>query len=150
MVPIGNHCVRRVRTADIDETVRSAAERMRAEEVGCLVIVDGVRPVKVLTDRDVALQICDSDLDPDRVTVRDVDAQPAVTIDACASVDAALRKLRRAGVRRLVVLDDGGGLAGLVVVDDLLRLLAAEVTELGQALRVQLTSEAKHATPRVA
>ena len=149
-MPIGKHCVRRVRTASLDETARAAAERMRAEQVGCLVVLDAKRPVGLLTDRDIATQICGCDLDAERVTVRDLASQPPVTIDASASVDAALRKLRRTAVRRLIVVDEAGAVTGLVAADDLLRLLATEVGELGETLRAQLTSEMKGQLARVA
>src|ERR1035437_479532 len=44
---------RPVVTARADETVSAAADRMRAQSVGSVVVVDGDNPVGILTERDL-------------------------------------------------------------------------------------------------
>jgi len=122
-----------------EETLRAAAQRMKAEPIGCLVAAEDDRPVGVVTDRDIALRVLRENLDPDKLKVRDVMVSPVVTVAASVPVDEALRVLRKAAVRRLVVLDDEGKVTGLFAADDLLRLVATELGDLGEALRVQLS-----------
>jgi len=138
-MPIGDYCHRNVRTVMPEETVRAAAQRMKTELIGCLVAADDDRPVGVVTDRDIALHVLRENLDPDKLKVRDVMVSPVVTVPTSAPVDEALRVLRKAAVRRLVVVDGEGKVAGLFAADDLLRLVATELGDLGEALRVQLS-----------
>lgn len=138
-MPIGDYCHRSVRTVMPEETVRAAAQRMKAELIGCLIAAEGDRPVGVVTDRDIALRVLRENLDPDKLKVRDVMVSPVVTVPTSASVDETLRVLRKAAVRRLVVVDGEGKVAGLFAADDLLRLVATELGDLAEALRTQLT-----------
>jgi CBS domain-containing protein len=46
-----------VDTANYDESVLDAAKRMRDRQVGALVVVDGLTPVGVLTDRDLTVRV---------------------------------------------------------------------------------------------
>ena len=140
---IAAHCMRKVRTAASTETARAAAQRMQSEHVGCLLVTEDERPVGVVTDRDIALHVLCDDLDPEKERVRDVMHGPVVSIGQDASIEDAVKALRRATVRRLVVLDDAGKPAGVFAADDLLRLLATELEDLAEALRVQFASEAE-------
>jgi CBS domain-containing protein len=72
---------------------------------------------------------------------------PAVTIAAEASLGEAVKTLRKSALRRLVVVDERKEAIGVFAADDLLRLVATELGDLGEALRVQLSREAK-AAPR--
>jgi CBS domain-containing protein len=144
---IRKYCLRTVRTATPETTVRAAAQQMQRECVGSLVVADQGRPIGVVTDRDIALQILGADLDADKVLVRDVMQSPVASVAADASLTEAVKALRKAAVRRLVAVDGEGKLVGLFAADDLLRIVATELGDLGEALRVQLSREAK-AAPR--
>jgi CBS domain-containing protein len=116
---------------------------MQAEHVGCLVVVEDGRPVGVVTDRDIALHILGDDLDSEKERVRDIMRSPVVSVSRETSLAEAVKALRKATVRRLVVVDEAGHVAGVFAADDLLRLLAAEIDDLAEALRVQFTRETK-------
>lgn len=144
---VGKYCPRMLRTVRAEDTARAAAERMREEGVGCLVVVDRGRPVGVVTDRDLALKVLREDLDAGALPVRDAMQSPVVTIAAEASLGEAVKTLQKSALRRLVVVDDKKEAIGVFAADDLLRLVATELGDLGEALRVQLSREAK-AAPR--
>jgi CBS domain-containing protein len=143
---IGTHCLRATRTAAPDETAAAAARRMQAEHVGCLVVVEHERAIGVVTDRDLALHVLCDDLDPEQERVRDAMHAPVVSIRQDASLEDAVEALRKASVRRLVVTDEAGKPAGVFAADDFLRLLATEIGDLAEALRVQFTQESKGAS----
>jgi CBS domain-containing protein len=113
---------------------------MEKEGVGCLVVVEDQRPLGILTDRDLALRLLREKLDPGAVRVRELMHAPAVTIAEDEPLDVALRTLRAAAVRRLPVVDAEGKLAGIVTVDDLLRVVTTELGDLAEALRMQLAA----------
>lgn len=137
--------LRRAQTIEPAATARAAAKRMEKEGIGCLVVVDGQRPVGIVTDRDIVLEVLAERRDAGLVQVGEIAARNPVTIPDTASVPDAIALLRRHGVRRLPAVDATGNLAGIVTQDDLLRLLATEIGELAEVLRRQL---AESVTPR--
>jgi CBS domain-containing protein len=53
-----------------------------------------------------------------------------VTATEKDSVEAALRKMHEHGVRRLPIVDGTGALVGIVTLDDILRYITAQQSEL--------------------
>lgn len=135
---VGSYCRRGVATAEPDETLRAAAQRMEKEGVGSLVVIDEDRPVGVLTDRDIVLRVVAEGGDPDETRVRSALGRPAVTIDAEARLADAAERMMRRRVRRLPVVDQEERVVGLVATDDLVRLLAEEITGLARVSASQL------------
>ncbi|GAA2796262.1 CBS domain-containing protein [Kitasatospora paracochleata] len=100
-------------------SVRDAARRMAAAEVGCVLVADREALRGVLTDRDLAVRWLAADADPDpTVPVAAVMSSPAVTVGAEEDLSAAYRAFRRTGVRRLPVVD-GTRPVGVLAIDDL-------------------------------
>ncbi|HVP29838.1 MAG TPA: CBS domain-containing protein [Myxococcota bacterium] len=131
-----------VQTTPPSATVREAAIRMKQEGIGCLIVVEGKRPVGLVTDRDLALSVIGGKRDARTMHVGEIAVLRPVTLPITASVQEATRALRRHALRRLPVVDERGDLVGLVTQDDLLRVIATEVGELAEALRRQLSSDA--------
>lgn len=69
---IGQFCNRDTAIARREDSILDVARVMRQWHVGCLVIVEnddrGVRPVGIITDRDLVIEILAADLDPAAVT----------------------------------------------------------------------------------
>jgi CBS domain-containing protein len=113
---------------------------MKQEGLGTLAVVADGRPVGIVTDRDLVLETLGKQLDPGAVRVEEIALRSLVTIDQDAPVREAARMIRRHAVRRLLVVDDKGQLVGIVAVDDLLSLAAAELGGLAVAVRAQSPS----------
>jgi len=133
-VAIGEICNREVVFARQNESVRSAALLMREHHVGSLVVVDesgGKRiPAGILTDRDIAVGVVALGLDPEATLVGAVMSPEVVVEREDAGVAETVALMRQKGLRRLPVVDRAGSLVGLVSADDLLELLAEELTAL--------------------
>lgn len=127
--------------------VITAARLMREHHVGSVLVVredGGVRrPIGIVTDRDLVLEVMAQELDPVRVTVGDVMNEPLVTATESDTVFDAVDAMRRHGVRRLAVIDDGGALVGVVAMDDILSLLAEELGALARTTQFEITTERK-------
>lgn len=129
---VGKLCVRTVHYAKPSESIREAAKRMVTAEVGTLVVVDPLTaPVGIVTDRDVMRSIA-SGLDPDRTRIEVVMGRPLVTIDEAAPIEEGLSRMASHQVRRLVVTDARDRLVGILALDDVLELLAEELTTVGR------------------
>jgi len=133
-------CSPQVVTAEPGMSLREAALLMRNRHVGALVVVerkDGVtRPVGVLTDRDIVVAvIAVPGARPEAIRVADaMTTQLAVAREDDGLFEIAQRMSERA-VRRLPVVGVDGGLKGIVTLDDVLRVVSAELGQLAEGLR---------------
>lgn len=117
------------------------AELMSRHRVSCVVIIDapdlhsctpssapvpsdvsGHHPIGIVTERDI-LQFQSLGLDFSRVTAGEVMSAPVGTIGCEESLWVAHETMQHMRVRRLVVTDDQGLLAGIVTQSDVLRIL---------------------------
>jgi CBS domain-containing protein len=144
---IGELCNRDVAFAMRETTIAAAARLMRHYHVGSLVVVDekaGRRmPVGIITDRDIVVEVVATGLDAGTITVGDIMVHEIVTAPESMGVMETIQLMRVKGVRRLPVVDAGGGLAGIVTVDDLLDVLAEELSELARIVVREQVREAQ-------
>ena len=133
---IGELCNREVMFAIRKTSITEAAQLMRQYHVGDLVVVDLVEgkrvPVGIVTDRDIVIEIIGDSLSVDNFTVGDIMRQQLISVQEKDGVIETIRLMRAHGIRRIPVIDEEGGLAGIVSVDDMLDLLAGELTELAK------------------
>lgn len=133
---IGELCNREVMFAIRKTSITEAAQLMRQYHVGDLVVVDLVEgkrvPVGIVTDRDIVIEIVGDSLSVDDFTVGDIMRQQLISVQEKDGVLETIRLMRAHGIRRIPVIDEEGGLAGIVSVDDMLDLLAGELTELAK------------------
>jgi CBS domain-containing protein len=107
-----------VLTADCDSSLADVAILMRDRNMGSVVVLDGSRPVAMITDRDIAIAVAADGVDKTRA-VRPYAAQPLITGHSEMTVEEAAAEMVQSRVRRLPILDGDGGLAGIVTLDDL-------------------------------
>jgi CBS domain-containing protein len=140
-------CQRLVVTVERSDEVVRAAQLMRSEHVGYLVVVersgDARRPVGVLTDRDIVVAVVAREVDPRTLRVGDVMASDPVVVGENDSVEEALRRMREFGVRRLPVVNHRGELAGIVALDDVLKVLAGDALDIVGAVSSERALEAR-------
>jgi|HubBroStandDraft_1064217.scaffolds.fasta_scaffold51543_1 citrate synthase len=107
-------------TATAGETLASAAERMDAAGVGSVIVVDGNRPVGILTERDL-LHAARAGADPSQATVGPFMTPDPDCIDPGTEIAEAWRSLAAHGYRHIPVVV-GEELKGVVSLRDLMRL----------------------------
>lgn len=135
---LGKICIKPVVTASAPMTVEQAARAMRSKNVGALIVVNAGRPVGMLTDRDIAIEVVAKGLDPDTARVGDVMHRKPVTILQEQGILDAVKTFARTGVRRLPVVTKSGVLVGVIAVDDVIVLLGNEMGHLAGALSAGL------------
>jgi CBS domain-containing protein len=131
----GEVCNRQVVFTRAEASILDAVALMKAHHVGDVVVVrdpDGERvPIGILTDRDVALAV-DRLLRLPRLRVADLMSADLVTSPEHASLYDVLKKMQSHGIRRLPVVNDSGGLEGILTFDDVIELLSEELTDLAK------------------
>jgi CBS domain-containing protein len=134
-VSVGSICVRSVQVASPEEMVRPVAVRMAAAQVGTVLVLGAdKKPVGMLTDRDIAVRCVSERRDPDTTEVGSVMSAPVVCVHESTPIESALARMAGVHARRLAVVDDDERLVGILALDDVLELLAEELTSIGKLL----------------
>lgn len=121
-------CRKAPATALPEQTLREVALKMRDHHVGAIVVVENERPIGIVTDRDLVMRSLVEPRDPSTTPVRDVMSRNPIVIRNDQKIDDALIAIRQSGVRRLPIVDGQGKMVGMVAVDDLVVLMAGELS----------------------
>jgi CBS domain-containing protein len=144
-MPISEICNREVVIVQRNNTILEAAQLMRQHHVGDVVVVEergGVKvPVGIVTDRDLVVEIMAPAIDQTVITVGDIMVTELATVKENAGLSETIEYMRAKGVRRVPVVDKGGGLVGILTLDDLLELLAEELLALARLVRHEQKKE---------
>ena len=137
-MPIGDICIHEVVTATPNTTVQEAATLMRENHVGDLLVMQGSNgsrvPVGIVTDRDIVVTVVAAGLDPAVLNLEDIMGPELETAVEDQGVFETIHQMRSAGVRRMPVVTREGALLGIVSIDDLIQMLAEEMTELAKLI----------------
>lgn len=123
-----------VSTIPIGATALEAAQEMKSEEIGSLVVMDGKKPVGILTDRDLLCRVVAVGRDAETTQAKDIMSAPLVTADPRDPLERVVEKMSDNKVRRVPVVKDGR-LRGLVSLDDALVALSEELGDLAEGAR---------------
>jgi CBS domain-containing protein len=118
--------------------VAQAARLMRDQHVGFLVVHregdDLRRPIGVLTDRDIVVEVTARGVDPNSVTVEDVmTREPRIARDSDELHDV-LHTMKEAGIRRVPVVDFRGALVGIIAMDDVISIVAGMISDVAGSI----------------
>ncbi len=102
-------------TARPSQSLRAALEVMREHDISGVPVVEGERPVGILTARDIRFE---QNLDQ---PVSALMTRELVTVPPGVSVDEAKRLLHKHRIEKLLVVDGDGKLVGLITIKDILQ-----------------------------
>lgn len=126
-------------------TIEEAAAAMRKFHVGTLLVLEDENergdPVGIITDRDIVLQAVADGLSPKAVFVGEVMTPTVATVSEEADLHEAVERMRAAGVRRLLVTQANGAIAGILSADDIVDGLAADLAGLAHAIKSEIVLE---------
>lgn len=105
-------------TLPSDATAIDAAERMRDNDIGDVIVADRGDLVGIVTDRDLVVRILAEGRDPARTPLAEVCSEEIVGVEPDASLDDAARLMREHAVRRLPVIE-AEEVVGIVSLGDL-------------------------------
>ncbi len=141
----GDICKRKVTVGYKHTSLVAAAQLMREDHVGSLVVVDdenGSRQVRgLITDRDIVMSVVATGLDPEPLRLEDIMTEDVITASETDSLLDLMRAMRVNGVRRVPVVGFQDELMGIVSMDDVLKILAHEMNTLVGSIDVGLKQE---------
>ncbi|HEY3065854.1 MAG TPA: CBS domain-containing protein [Methylomirabilota bacterium] len=136
-------------TIEGSTTLIDAARRMRDANVGMLpVIVDG-RLHGVVTDRDLVIRAVAEGMDPGMTAVSELLSERVITGRPEWTIDQAITTMANAQIGRLPVVDDGGGVLGVVTLSSLV-LRSRDQKDVLEAAKEVSRRSARREAPRTA
>jgi CBS domain-containing protein len=142
---VGEICNREVVVCNPEESIQEAVKLMRDNHVGDVVVVEqggnGPVPIGILTDRDIVVELLAEQVDLDSVACGDVMSREMITAAEDDQVLSTIERMRDKGIRRIPVVDKGGGLQGILSVDDLIELISEQLADLATLVGRQIELE---------
>lgn len=124
-----------VQTISSRETLRAAARQLEQHRVGSLVVTDDQgQALGMVTDRDLVVRGVARGYDQDATPVEKVMSAPLFSADAGAEPEEVADLMRKLGVRRVPVLEEGKAVE-LLALDDVVVHLAERFSELAMAVQ---------------
>ncbi|HEX9879296.1 MAG TPA: CBS domain-containing protein [Candidatus Binatia bacterium] len=134
-------CEKEVVTGSAELTLLEAARLMRSRHVGSIVVVEGNRPIGILTDRDIVVKAVAEEKDPREVRIHEAMTRDPAVVNINYDPMDATRIMKERGLRRLPVVDEHRHLMGIVTLDDILGLLGREAADLAEAVHTEMAKE---------
>ncbi|MBI3542165.1 MAG: CBS domain-containing protein [Deltaproteobacteria bacterium] len=139
-MPLSDILKGKVVSCKLDHTIKDAADHMKAEDVGAMLVVDEAgKPVGICTDRDIVLRcVCDGVSLDDKVS--DIMTRTLATVKQSAGIQDVIRLMRDREIRRVPVVDESGKAVGLISFGDIVGLLAKELSDISTATPVDVAA----------
>ena len=141
----GKYCNREVVITGPETTVVEAAKLMRQYHVGDLVVVkqEGNEniPVGIVTDRDLVIEVLAQEVPIESVTFKDVMITELLTVAENETLLDTLALMQKHGVRRALVVNEHGGLEGIMCADDAIELIAEAMNSLVKLVKHEIGHE---------
>jgi CBS domain-containing protein len=132
---------------EVDTSIPDVAALMRKHHVGDVIVIDNTSgsriPLGIVTDRDIIMETVALQVDPKVFTAGDIMTAPIVAVQEEEGLIETLRVMRNNKVRRMPVVTKAGSLFGIVTVDDIINLLAMELSMMTAAIVEQPMKEGR-------
>jgi CBS domain-containing protein len=120
---VGMVLVRDIMSKDVkvvrpDSSVKEVVANMNKFNIGSIVVVEGGKPVGVISERDILRRVVEPCLEPEALTARQVMTSPVVTIKETATIDEAAKLMAKKKVRKIPVMSKQK-LVGIVTFTDI-------------------------------
>ena len=123
-----------VRVVRPDTSIKEVVATMNKFDIGSIIVVQGDRPVGIITERDILRRLVEPCLAPETLTARQVMTSPVLTISETASIEEAAKLMAKKRVKRLPVMNDGK-LVGIVTFTDIVTNVPTMLSLLEELIR---------------
>jgi CBS domain-containing protein len=118
------------------DSIDVVSRKMDTGNVGSIVIVsNNNKPVGMVTERDIVKRVAAKNLLPAEVNASQVMSKPLMTIEPNADIAVAMRKMKRASIRRLVVIDKGK-MVGVISTKDIINITPTLIDVVAEKSRI--------------
>lgn len=144
---VGDICRRNVAIAGKNDSIFRAAQIMRENHVGDVIVVDvgkGLKaPIGILTDRDIVIEVLAKEAPIQSLTIGDVMNRELLLASEDDELIITIKRMRAKGVRRIPVTDNDKNLVGILAVDDVLDSITKQLMDIDQLIAKEQSMERK-------
>lgn len=117
------------------DSVTEACNRMQERDIGALLVsADGVRPLGILSERDIARAVATYGERMPDMEVRELMTAHVFTCSPDDTIESVMETMTRQRIRHVPVMT-AGGLAGVVSIGDVVKFRLDEMAQETEALR---------------
>ncbi len=109
---------RKLVVIECNSSIQQIADTMAKKRVSAVVLVDSGRPVGILTERDLARQVCGKDLVASKTPATALMSAPVVAVGMDSTMQEAAELMVKNSVRHLAIEDEKHRLVGMVTATD--------------------------------
>lgn len=120
-------------TVEPSTSIHDAIETMIQEDTGCIVVASGEQPNGIFTERDVLKRVAVKNIDTRGARIHEVMTPELITAPESALIGEVLAEMYNREVRNLPITGEGGKLAGIVSMSDVLQY--AKALDIDEAVR---------------
>jgi CBS domain-containing protein len=124
-VSVADVMTRRVVYLPEDTMLDEAAQAMRDQSIGDVVVTRGPTMTGLVTDRDIVVRAIAENLPPRSTRLGDITSHELIMVEQSATIEEAVQAMRERGVRRLLVCDADRKVVGIVSLSDMALLPTA-------------------------
>ena len=137
-------------TVGEDATVDKAAQLMADGHIGCILVTSKEgKPLGIITESDFVTRVLAKNIQPNKLTAKEVMTSPLITIDPDETLSEAARRMSQLNVRRLGVMYKGD-LVGIISSKDILGIMPELIEIIQERARIEggtAAEEAQEAGP---
>ena len=121
---------------DADKTILDAVKCMDENKTGTVIVTEDGKPVGVITEKDIVVRVVAKDLQPSKITAKEIMTSPLITIDPDETINEAARRMSRLNIRRLGVMYKGS-LVGIISSKDILNVTPELIEIMQERARIE-------------
>ena len=113
---------REVWSIDPESTVREAMQMMADKDIGALLVLEGVKPVGMITERDYSRKVALKGRRSDKLAVKEIMTTDLLCVHLEQTVEECMALMTEKRVRHFPVLD-GSQVVGMVSIGDMVKAI---------------------------
>jgi len=111
---------KKVLTVDKSTSLQEAAEKMKKSNIGCVIVMDDINPLGIVTERDFVTKVA-AEGRPLFTEISEVMSSPLITINSEETIWEASEMMKEKGIHKLPVKENER-IVGIVTATDIVKI----------------------------
>ena len=124
-----------VKTIKVDDSVFDAVVKMNKFDIGSVIVMNGSRPVGIITGKNVLTKVVEPRIDPTLIRAKDAMSSPLITVNADSTIEEAAVTMSRKRIKKLAVVEKDK-LVGVISTSDIVKANPAQISILQELLKI--------------
>jgi len=135
-IKVKDAMISRVVTARSNQNVFQTSKVMRKEDVGSVVIVEGNKPIGIVTREDIVNKVTAKDLQASKILLKDIMSKDLITCPPDCDISEAARRMSKYKYERIPIVSMGK-LIGIISTREIAKVAPAALEIATEHLRIE-------------